>query len=42
MLELLAVNRLIDPGGEFRLHRQWFEQSAMDQLLNAHIVAAAR
>ena len=32
MLELLVVNRLIDPGSEFRLHRQWFDQSAMDVL----------
>jgi hypothetical protein len=32
VLELLAVNRLIDPGSEFRLHRQWFDQSAMDVL----------
>jgi hypothetical protein len=27
VLELLVVNRLIDPGSEFRVHRQWFEQS---------------
>jgi hypothetical protein len=32
VLALLAVNRLIDPGSEFRLHRQWFDQSAMDVL----------
>src|SRR6202142_3022613 len=32
-LELLVVNRLIDPGSEFRVHRQWFDQSAMDVLL---------
>jgi hypothetical protein len=25
--------RLIDPGSEWRLHRQWFEQSAMADLL---------
>ena len=30
VLELLVMNRLIDPGSEFRLHRQWFDQSAMD------------
>ena len=29
VLQLLVVNRLIDPGSEFRLHRQWFDQSAM-------------
>jgi transposase len=27
--------RLIDPGSEWRLHRQWFEQSAMADLLAA-------
>src|ERR1019366_3824033 len=42
VLELLAVNRLIDPGSEFRLHRQWFEQSAMDQLLGVDFVVAAK
>jgi len=35
VLQLLVVNRLIDPGSEFRVHRQWFDQSAMDILLNA-------
>src|SRR6516164_11048096 len=29
VLRLLVVNRLIEPGSEFRLHRQWFDQSAM-------------
>ena len=33
VLQLLVVNRLIDPGPEFRLHRLWFDRSAMDQLL---------
>ena len=33
VLELLVVNRLIDPGSEFGVHRQWFDQSAMDVLL---------
>src|ERR1022692_3032734 len=27
VLELLVVNRLIDPGSEFRVHRQWFDQA---------------
>jgi hypothetical protein len=31
--ELLVVNRLIEPGSEFRWHRQWFDPSAMDVLL---------
>ena len=33
VLRLLVVNRLIDPGSEFRVHRQWFLASAMDELL---------
>ncbi len=33
VLCLLVVNRLIDPGSEFRVHRQWFLASAMDELL---------
>lgn len=31
VLELLVVNRLIDPGSEFRVHNHWFDQSAMQQ-----------
>src|SRR5881397_32326 len=34
VLELLVVNRLIEPGSEYRLHRHWFLSSAMDELLN--------
>jgi len=33
VLELLVVNRLIDPASEFRVHRQWFLTTAMDELL---------
>lgn len=33
VLQLLVINRLIDPGSEFRVHRQWFDRSAMDELL---------
>ena len=29
VLQLLVVNRLIDPGSEFRRHRLWFDHSAM-------------
>jgi transposase len=42
VLELLAVNRLIEPGSEFRLHRQWFDQSAMDVLLGVDFAAAEK
>lgn len=33
VLRLLVVNRLLDPGSEFRVHRQWYLDSAMDELL---------
>ncbi len=35
ILETLVCYRLIDPGSEWRLHRLWFEQSAMGDLLGA-------
>jgi len=42
VLELLVVNRLIEPGSEFRLHRQWFDQSAMDVLLGVDFAVAEK
>jgi hypothetical protein len=33
VLKTLVAYRLIDPGSEWRLHRQWYEQSAMGDLL---------
>ena len=33
VLQTLCVYRLIDPGSEWRLYRQWFEQSALGDLL---------
>ena len=35
ILQTLVCYRLIDPGSEWRLHRQWFERSAMGDLLGA-------
>lgn len=35
ILETLVCYRLIDPGSEWRLHRLWFESSAMGDLLGA-------
>jgi len=35
VLQTLCAYRLIDPGSEWRLHRQWFEGSAMGDLLGA-------
>ena len=42
VLQLLVVNRLIEPGSEYRLHRHWFLLSAMDELLNADFVVAEK
>lgn len=42
VLKLLVVNRLIDPGSEFRLHRQWFDRSAMDELLGLDFAVAGK
>ena len=42
VLELLVVNRLLDPGSEFRLHRQWFDQGAMDVLLGQDFQVAEK
>jgi transposase len=42
VLRLLVVNRLIDPGSEFRVHRQWYVDSAMDELLETSFVVAEK
>ena len=42
VIELLVVNRLIEPGSEFRVHRHWFARTAMDQLLGVDESAAAK
>ena len=42
VLQLLVVNRLIDPGSEFRVHRHWFGRTAMDQLLGVDESVAAK
>src|SRR6266496_3731245 len=33
VLQLQVVNCLLDPGSDFRLHRQWYVDTAMDELL---------
>jgi len=35
VLQVLATYRLIDPGSEWRLHRQWFLDSAMADILGS-------
>jgi transposase len=42
VLELSVVNRLIAPGSEFRLHREWFLSSAMDELLGVDFAVAEK
>src|SRR6185437_8574602 len=41
-LWLLVANRLIDPGSEFRVHRQWYVDSAMDELLESSFSVAGK
>src|SRR3989454_4713257 len=42
VLRLLVVNRWIAPGSEFRVHRQWFVDSAMDELLGVDFAVAEK
>jgi transposase len=42
VLQLLVVNRLLEPGSEFRVHRHWFVESAMDELLEADFAVAGK
>jgi len=42
VLQLLAVNRLCQPGSEFAVHRHWFLASAMDELLDCDFAVAEK
>jgi len=42
VLRLLVVNRLLDPGSEFQVHRQWYVGSAMDELLQTSFAVAEK
>ena len=42
VLGLLVVNRLVEPGSEFRVHRQWFDQTAMADLLGTGFAVAEK
>ncbi len=42
VLQTLVAYRLIDPGSEWRLHRQWFDASAMGDLLDADFKLAEK
>jgi transposase len=42
VLRLLVINRLLAPGSEFYVHRQWFVDSAMDELLQTDFTVAGK
>jgi transposase len=42
VLKTLVVYRLVDPGSEWRLHRQWFDSSAMADLLDSDFCLAEK
>lgn len=42
VLQVLVTYRLIDPGSEFRLHREWFPHSAMADLLGCDLALGAK
>ena len=42
VLKTLVAYRLIDPGSEWKLHRQWFDASAMADLLDADFALAEK
>ena len=37
LLQVLTIYRLLDPGSEWRLHRQWWASTALDELLGLHL-----
>ena len=42
VLETLTIYRLVDPGSEWRLHRHWFQHSAMADLLDEDFALAQK
>ncbi len=42
VLMVLCAYRLIDPGSEWRLHREWYDKSAMADLLNEDFALVAK
>jgi hypothetical protein len=42
VLQLLVVNRRLDRGSEFRVHRQWYLSTAMDALLGTDFAVAEK
>lgn len=42
VVAILAINRLVDPSSEWRIHREWFLQTALDELLDVDFAAASK
>jgi transposase len=42
VLQLQVVNCLLDPGSDYRLHRQWYVDTAMDELLETDFAVASK
>jgi hypothetical protein len=42
ILQTLTIYRLLDPGSEWRLHRQWFQNSALADLLQEDFALAEK
>jgi hypothetical protein len=42
VVAILAINRLVDPSSEWRIHREWFLQTALDELLEVDFAAASK
>ena len=42
ILQVLCAYRLMDPGSEWRLHRAWYDKSAMGDLLHEDFALAAK
>jgi hypothetical protein len=42
VLVILAINRLVAPGSEWWVHREWFLQTALDELLGVDFAAASK
>jgi transposase len=42
VLQVLSLYRLLDPGSEWRLHRDWFESTALADLLHGDFSLAAK
>jgi hypothetical protein len=42
VLQVLTFYRLLDPGSEWHLHRDWFDQTALADLLNGNVSLVAK